>query len=37
MAEDMAESAGRFLAENGPDVVRERIVPKFIEAFEDAK
>jgi hypothetical protein len=37
MAEDMAESAGRFLAENGPDVVRERIVPKFIEAFEGAK
>jgi hypothetical protein len=37
MAEDMAESAGRYLAEHGPDVVRERIVPKFIEAFEDAK
>jgi hypothetical protein len=37
IAEDMAESAGRYLAEHGPDVVRERIVPKFIEAFEDAK
>src|SRR5690349_656706 len=37
MAEDAAESAGRYLAEHGPDIVRERIVPKFIEAFNDAK
>jgi hypothetical protein len=37
MAEDAAESAGRYLAEHGPDVVRERIVPRFIEAFNDAK
>jgi len=37
MAEDAAESAGKYLAEHGPDIVRERIVPKFIEAFNDAK
>jgi hypothetical protein len=37
MAEDAAESAGRYLAEHGPDIVRERIVPRFIEAFNDAK
>src|SRR5438477_6864249 len=37
MAEDAAESAGKYLAEHGPDVVRDRIVPKFIEAFNEAK
>lgn len=37
MAEDAAEPAGKYLAEYGPDIVRERIVPKFIEAFNDAK
>jgi hypothetical protein len=37
MAEDAAESAGRYLAEHGPEIVRERIVPKFIEAFNEAK
>jgi hypothetical protein len=37
MAEDAAESAGRYLAEHGPEIVRERIVPRFIEAFNDAK
>lgn len=37
MAEDAAESAGKYLAEHGPDVLRERIVPKFIEAFNEAK
>jgi hypothetical protein len=37
MAEDVAESAGKYLAEKAPDVVRERIVPKFIEAFENAR
>lgn len=36
MAEDAAESAGRYLAQHAPDVVRERIVPRFIEAFNDA-
>ena len=37
MAEDAAEAAGKYLATHGPEIVRERIVPKFIEAFEDAK
>ena len=37
MAEDAAESAGKYLAENGPDIVRDRIVPKFIEAFNEAR
>jgi hypothetical protein len=37
MAEDAAESAGKYLAEHGPDIVRDRIVPRFIEAFNDAK
>jgi hypothetical protein len=37
LAEDAAEAAGKYVAQHGPEVVRERIVPKFIEAFEDAK
>ena len=37
MAESAAESAGKYVAEHGPEVIRERIIPKFIEAFEDAK
>jgi hypothetical protein len=36
MAEDAAAAAGEFLAENGPDVVRERIVPRFIQSFNEA-
>lgn len=36
MAEDAAEAAGKYLATHGPDFVRERIVPAFIEAFNDA-
>jgi hypothetical protein len=36
-AEDAAESAGKYVATHGPDILRERIVPKFIEAFNDAK
>src|SRR5581483_3529993 len=37
MAEEAAEAAGRYLAEHGPDVLRRRIVPKLIEAFNDVK
>jgi hypothetical protein len=37
LVEDAAEAAGKYTAEHGPDVLRERIVPKFIEAFENAK
>jgi hypothetical protein len=36
MAEDAAEAAGKYLAEKAPDVVRERIVPRFIEAFNNS-
>jgi hypothetical protein len=36
IAEDAAGAAGEFLAQNGPDVVRERIVPRFIESFNEA-
>jgi hypothetical protein len=36
VAEDAAEAAGKYLAEHGPEVVRERIVPRFIEAFNQA-
>jgi hypothetical protein len=37
IVEDAADAAGKYTAEHAPDVVRERIVPKFIEAFENAK
>jgi hypothetical protein len=36
IAEDAAGAAGEFLAQNGPDVVRERIIPRFIESFNEA-
>jgi hypothetical protein len=35
-AEDAAEAAGKWVAENAPDVIRERLLPRFIEAFTDA-
>jgi len=37
MAEDAAEAAGKYVATHGPEILRERIVPRFIEAFNDAK
>jgi len=37
IADDMAEAAGKYVATHGPEVLRERIVPKFIETFNDAK
>ena len=36
-AEDAAGAAGEWVANNGPDIVRERIVPKFIESFNAAQ
>jgi hypothetical protein len=36
MAEDAVAAAGRYLAERAPDVVRERLVPRFIDAFNEA-
>lgn len=37
LADEAAESAGKYVATHGPELLRERIVPKFIEAFNDAK
>ena len=37
LADDAAEAAGKYVATHGPEIIRERIVPKFIEAFNDAK
>jgi hypothetical protein len=37
LAENAAGAAGKYLAEHGPDVVRERVVPRFIDAFNDAR
>jgi hypothetical protein len=36
-AEDAAGAVGEFLAENGPEVIRERIVPRFIDSFNRAR
>jgi hypothetical protein len=36
MMEDAAGQAGEWLAKNGPDLVRENIVPRFIDGFERA-
>ncbi|HEY5661080.1 MAG TPA: hypothetical protein VIR59_09860 [Gaiellaceae bacterium] len=37
MIEDAAGQAGEYLAKNGPDIVRENIVPQFIRGFENAR
>jgi len=34
MIEDAATSVGEYLARSGPDLVRETIVPRFIDGFE---
>jgi hypothetical protein len=36
-AEEAAGSAGEYLARNGPDFVRETLVPRFIRGFEQAQ
>ncbi len=36
LAEEAADAAGKWTAENAPDLVRDRIVPRFIESFKDA-
>lgn len=36
-AEDAANAAGEYLGRNGPDFVRETIVPAFIEGFQSAQ
>ena len=36
LAEDAADAAGKWTAENAPDIVRDHLVPRFIESFNDA-
>ncbi len=35
-AEDAAGAVGEYLASKGPEIVRDRIVPRFIESFNEA-
>jgi hypothetical protein len=37
LVENGARAAGRFVAERSPDVVRDNILPPFIEAFTEAR
>jgi|1185.fasta_scaffold170136_2 hypothetical protein len=37
LAEEAAGAAGTFLATSGPDIVRETIVPRFIDSFNEAR
>ena len=37
IAEDMAGVAGKYLAQKGPDVVVDQIVPRFISSFNEAR
>jgi hypothetical protein len=37
LAEDAAGAAGTYLAKNGPDFVRDKIVPRFISSFNEAR
>jgi hypothetical protein len=37
VADDAAEAAGKYVATHGPEILRERIIPTFIKAFNDAK
>ena len=34
-AEDAMEAIGRFLATDAPEVLRDRLVPRLVEAFEE--
>lgn len=36
LAEEAAEAAGKWTAENAPDIVRDQLMPRFIESFNDA-
>lgn len=36
-AEDAMEAIGRYLATDAPDVLRDRLVPRLVEAFELAR
>ena len=36
-AEDAAGAAGEYLAQHGPDILRDRIVPRFVDSFNEAR
>jgi hypothetical protein len=36
-AEDAAGAAGEYVAQHGPEVLRDRIVPRFVDAFNEAR
>ena len=36
LAEEAADAAGKWTAKHAPDIVRDELVPRFIEAFNDA-
>jgi hypothetical protein len=36
LAENAAAAAGKWVAENAPEVIRDRLLPRFIGAFTDA-
>lgn len=36
LADDAAEAAGKYVATHGPEILRDRVIPKFIQAFNDA-
>ena len=36
-AEDAAGALGSYLGENGPEILRDRLVPAFIESFNEAR
>jgi hypothetical protein len=35
-AEDAVAALGRHVAEHGPELLRDRLVPRFLESFEEA-
>ena len=37
LAESLAASAGKYAATNGPELLRERILPRFVRAFDEAR
>jgi len=36
-AEDAAGAAGEYVAQHGPEILRDRIVPRFVESFQEAR
>lgn len=36
-AEDAAGAAGEYVAQHGPEILRDRIVPRFVDSFNEAR